>query len=120
MRLKFVACLQDAVPESHAQAVPYAAAVAELELPDRTEAVDQGVEKGLATAPATDQADVAYSLHAGGPAALEAPQPVESAVAAPEALQDIESMSAAPTSDVDDSQVYFCFQPPDYKVLWLR
>ena len=58
--------------------MPYAAAVADTEPPDRTDPVDQGIEHGLATAEATDQADVAYT-HQGEPAAAAAPQPAESA-----------------------------------------
>ena len=107
-RLKTVACLQDAVPESQPQAVPYAAAVADLELPEHAGAVDQGIEHGLATAAATDQADVAYTLHAEGPAALEAPQPPESAAKTSETLQDVESLSAAPAGAADDSEVCTC------------
>ena len=106
-RLKFVACLQEAVPESQPQAVPYAAAVSDLELPDHTEAVDQGIEHGLATAAATDQADVAYSLQAGGPAALEGRQPPEVASNVSEALQDAESLSTATAGVAGETEVCF-------------
>lgn len=115
---KLLLCLQDAVPDSQPQAVPYAAAVADLEIPERTEAVDQGIEHGLATAAATDQADVAYTLQAGGSAALEAQQPPESPKA-PEALQDADALSAAPAGDAGSSEVCTSSHMLDCKVLSL-
>ncbi|KAL3160144.1 hypothetical protein ABBQ32_010913 [Trebouxia sp. C0010 RCD-2024] len=94
----------DAVHESQPQAVPYAAAVADNEVPGRTGAVDQGVEHGLATATATDQADVAYT-HEGETAALEGLQPPKSASDASAALQDGTSPLAATAGGSRDTQV---------------
>ena len=85
--------------------MPYAAAVTDNEIPDRTGAVDQGIEHGLATAAATDQADVAYT-HEGEPAALEAPQPPTSAADASIPLRDASSPSAAMASGVPDREVH--------------
>ena len=85
--------------------MPYAAAVTDPELSERSGAVDQGIEHGLATAAATDQADVAYTLPKGGPAAVEAAQPPPSASDAPEASQDIDSLPAAPADTPFDSEV---------------
>lgn len=84
--------------------MPYAAAVADNEVPGRTGAVDQGVEHGLATATATDQADVAYT-HEGETAALEGLQPPKSASDASAALQDGTSPLAATAGGSRDTQV---------------
>lgn len=83
----------------------YAAAVTDPELSERSGVVDQGMEHGLATAAATDQADVAYTLPAGGPAAVEAAQPPRSGSDAPEALQDVDTLPAAPADTPFDSEV---------------
>ena len=54
--------MQEGVRESQPQAVPYAAAVIDPDLAENAKPIDQGVEHGLATSAATDQADVAYSI----------------------------------------------------------
>lgn len=84
--------------------MPYAAAVTDCEVPHRTSAVDQCIEHGLATAAATDQADVAYT-HEGETAALEAPQPPKSALDASPALQDASSPPTAIAGGVRDTQI---------------
>ena len=53
--------VQEGLPEPQPQAVPYAAALVGPELSDTVQSVDQGIEHGLATSAATDQADVAYT-----------------------------------------------------------
>lgn len=53
--------LQEGLHDSQPQAVPYAAAVADPDTPENAGPVDQGIEHGLATSAATDQADVAYT-----------------------------------------------------------
>ncbi len=41
--------------------MPYAAALVDPELSETVQSVDQGIEHGLATSAATDQADIAYT-----------------------------------------------------------
>lgn len=55
--------LQEAPQEPQPQAVPYAATVTDAAFVSGADAgpVDLGIERGLATAPATEIADVAYS-----------------------------------------------------------
>lgn len=97
--------------------MPYAAAVSDPELSERSAPVDQGIEHGLATAAATDQADVAYALPAGGPAAVEAAQPPRSASNIPEALQDVDTLPAAPADAPVNSEVCSRCQLFKYQVL---
>ncbi|KAL0027158.1 hypothetical protein WJX79_011044 [Trebouxia sp. C0005] len=52
---------QESLHEPQPQALPYAAALVDPELSEPVQSVDQGIEHGLATSAATDQADVAYS-----------------------------------------------------------
>lgn len=80
--------MQGALHEPQPQAVPYAAAVVDPELSDRADLLDQGIEHGLATAEATDQADIAYT-HQGEPAVAAVPQPAKPAGEDVEASNDV-------------------------------
>ena len=54
-------CLQEGLHEPQPQALPYAAAVADPDIAFNDATVDPGIGNGLATAAATEHADVAYS-----------------------------------------------------------
>lgn len=85
--------LQDGLHEPQPQAVPYAAAVVDSELADRVDAIDEGIEYGLATAPATDQADVAYT-HQGASTEFAEPQTGGAPAEAVSPAYDVEKASA--------------------------
>lgn len=93
--------MQEGLHEPQPQAIPYAAAVADPELADNSEPVDQGIEYGLATAAATDQADVAYTQQeqpAGSAADAESDSNGEEPAGASVATESITN-TAAHTSD---------------------
>ena len=87
--------------ESHPQAVPYAAAVIDPEVVEVSGAVDEGIEHGLATAEATDQADVAYTQQ-GASAAAEPLQPAEMTGNTLEIKHDAATMSAGQETIADN------------------
>lgn len=100
--------MQEPIRESQPQALPYAAAVPDPALVDDPASgpLDEGIEQGLATAPATEVADVAYS-HTDQPAlSVTAEQGVASTPSATnEALTTHQQNSAANDTLQGGSQV---------------
>ena len=81
--------LQEALQEPQPQALPYAATVTDAAFASEVDAgpVDVGIERGLATAPATEIANVAYSQPSQSEEVVkvDSPEPGENAPAVAEA-----------------------------------
>ncbi len=73
--------LQENLHEPQPQALPYAAALVDPELSETVQSVDQGIEHGLATSAATDQADVAYTQQGHSAEVVEEAGPTPDAAA---------------------------------------
>ncbi len=74
--------VQESLHEPQPQALPYAAALVDPELSETVQSVDQGIEHGLATSAATDQADVAYTQQGQSAEVVEEAGPTSEADAA--------------------------------------
>ena len=111
--------VQESLHEPQPQALPYAAALVDPELSDTVQSVDQGIEHGLATSAATDQADVAYTQQGHSEEVVEAAGPTSEADAAAGAGASASALKVE-TADTANLAVNNQLAEQVVTFLWLR